>query len=196
MKVKSTAAIAVLASGMLATAAHSQEQTETAGFYLGGGVGQFNAHIHNFNDVTNTVDDWKDDSTAYKVFAGYRVNPYLGFEADYVNLGKGSSSAVPGNNLENKVDGFAPYVVGTLPVGRFFEFYGRAGYYFYNRNASFTDALDNTVKFKEDSDSFVWGGGVGANIGEKFNVRAEYERFDIKNMSKSDALWLTAGWRF
>jgi hypothetical protein len=42
----------------------------------------------------------------------------------------------------------------------------------------------------------VYGGGIGANFGEKFNVRAEYERFDIKNLDDADALWLTAGWRF
>ena len=195
MKLKHVMYAAVISAGV-ASAAYSQEQTETSGFYLGGGVGQFNAKIHNANDVTNTVDNWSDDTTAYKIFAGYRLNPYLGFEADYINLGKGSATSVPGNNLENKVDGFAPYVVGTVPIGRFFEVYGRAGYYFYNANRTFTDALDNSVKFKEDSDSFVWGGGVGANIGEKFNIRAEYERYDIKSMDHSDALWLNAGWRF
>jgi opacity protein-like surface antigen len=189
-------AIAAAISGALATAAYSAEPTETSGFYLGGGVGQFNARINNVNDVSNTVNNWKDDSTAYKIFAGYRLNPYLGLEVDYVNLGKGSGPVVPGNSLENKVDGFAPYAVGTLPIGRFFEIYGRAGYYFYNANRTFTDALDNSVKFKEDSNSFVWGGGLGANIGEKLSIRAEYERFDIKSMDHSDALWLTAGWRF
>ncbi len=183
-------------SGAVATAAYSQEPTETSGFYLGGGIGQFDAKIHNFNDVVDTVDEWKDSTTAYKVYGGYRLNPYLGFELDYINLGKGSSDVVPGNNLENKVDGFAPYAIGTIPIGRYFEVYGRAGWYFYNANRSYTDALDNTVKFKEDTDSFVWGGGIGANIGEKFNIRAEYERFDIKDMEKSDALWLNAGWRF
>jgi len=144
------------------------------------------------DQIDNTVDRWKDDDTAYKIFAGYRLNRFLGFELDYVNLGKPSGEVVPGFNVQSAVDGFAPYVVGTIPLGRYFELYGRAGYYFYDANMQTTDTLDNRVKFKEDSDSFVYGGGLGMNLGEKFNLRAEYERYDIKNLDDADALWLTA----
>jgi opacity protein-like surface antigen len=196
MNSKLTAALALAMAGSLATAAYAQEPSETSGFYLGGGIGQFNAQIDDVDQIDNTVDKWKADGTAYKIFAGYRLNPYLGFEVDYVNLGSASGQVVPGNSLESKVDGFAPYAVGTIPLGKYVELYGRAGYYFYNANRSFTDTLDNRVSFKEDSESFVYGGGIGANFGEKFNVRAEYERFDIKNLDGADALWLTAGWRF
>jgi hypothetical protein len=37
---------------------------------------------------------------------------------------------------------------------------------------------------------------VGANIGEKLNVRLEYERFDLQGLDDADSLWLTAAWRF
>jgi OOP family OmpA-OmpF porin len=196
MRSKLTAVLALAISGTLATAAYSQEQTETSGFYLGGGLGRFNAQIDDVDQIDNTVDNWKEDDTAYKVFAGYRLNRFLGFELDYVNLGNPSGEVVPGNSLESKVDGFAPYAVGTFPLGPYFELYGRAGYYFYNANRRFTDTLDNHVSFKEDSSSFVYGGGLGLNLGEKFNLRAEYERYDIENLSDADALWLTAAWRF
>ena len=71
-----------------------------------------------------------------------------------------------------------------------------AGYYFYDSTVAMTDALDNRVKFDEESQDFVYGGGIGANVGEKFNLRFEYERFDLKGLDDADALWLTAGWRF
>jgi OmpA-OmpF porin, OOP family len=196
MNSKVTAVLALAIAGAMATAAQAQEQTETSGFYVGGGLGRFNAQIDDVDQIDNTVDNWKEDDTAYKLFAGYRLNRFLGFELDYVNLGKPSGEVVPGNSLESKVDGFAPYAVGTIPLGRYFELYGRAGYYFYNADRKFTDTLDNNVSFKEDSSSFVYGGGVGLNVGEKFNLRAEYERYDIKNLDDADALWLTAGWRF
>ena len=196
MNVKLAVAIAALIPAALLGTAQAQEPTEGSRFYLGGGLGQFNAQIDDVDQIPGTVDKWKDDDTAYKIFAGYRVNRFLGFELDYINLGSPSGAIVPGNSLEHKTDGFAPYAVGTIPLGQYFEIYGRAGYYFYNANREFTNALDNTVKFKEDSESFVYGGGVGLNLGEKFNLRAEYERFDIKDLSDSDALWLTAGWRF
>jgi opacity protein-like surface antigen len=189
---------AALAAVSLAAvpAAFAQEQEEVSGFYIGGGAGQFNAHIDDVDDVDATVDEWDEDDTAYKFFAGYRLNRFLAFELDYINLGEPSGNVVPGFNVDSSVDGFAPYVVGTIPLGRFFEVYGRAGYYFYDATRGVTDTLDNRVEFDEESEDFVYGAGIGANVGEKFNVRFEYEKFDIEGLDDTDALWLTAGWRF
>lgn len=194
MYLKSLAALA--ASLGLAAVAQAQEPQDARGFYLGGGLGQFNAGIDDVDQIPDTVDKWKDSDTAYKIFGGYRLNRFLAFELDYVNLGKPSGDVVPGFNVDSAVDGFAPYVVGTIPLGQYFELYGRAGYYFYDATTALTDTLDNRVAFKEDSQDFVYGGGIGLNLGEKFNLRAEYERYDIKNLDDADALWLTAAWRF
>jgi opacity protein-like surface antigen len=196
MKLKITAALSALAFAAVIPAAYAQEQQEVSGFYLGGGVGQFNAGIDDVDQVDNTVDNWKDDDTAYKFFAGYRLNRFLGVELDYINLGKPSGNVVPGFNVDASVDGFAPYVVGTVPLGPYFEVYGRLGYYFYDANVNRTDALNNRVEFDEESQDLVWGAGIGANLGEKVNLRFEYERFDLQGLDDSDALWLTAAWRF
>jgi opacity protein-like surface antigen len=192
---KSAAALAALSLAAV-PAAFAQQQEEVSGFYLGAGAGQFNAKIDNVDDVDNTVDNWDEDDTAYKVFGGYRLNRFLAFELDYINLGKPSGDVVPGFNVDSSVDGFAPYVVGTLPLGPYFELYGRAGYYFYDATRGVTDTLDNRVEFDEESEDFVYGAGVGANIGEKFNLRFEYEKYDIQGLDDADALWLTAAWRF
>jgi hypothetical protein len=192
---KLTAALAAFSLAAV-PAAFAQEQEEVSGFYIGGGAGQFNAHIDDVDDVDATVDEWDEDDTAYKLFAGYRLNRFLAFELDYINLGEPSGNVVPGFNVDSSVDGFAPYVVGTIPLGRFFEVYGRAGYYFYDATRGVTDTLDNRVEFDEESEDFVYGAGIGANVGEKFNVRFEYEKFDIEGLDDTDALWLTAGWRF
>lgn len=197
MNLKLSAAIAtIIGCGALAPAAYSQTQEEVAGFYVGGGVGQFNAQIDDVDDVDGTVDEWDADDTAYKFFAGYRVNRFLGFELAYLNLGEPSGQVVPGVNADASVDGFAPYVVGTIPLGPYFEVYGRLGYFLYDATVGVEDNFDNRVEFDEESEALVWGGGIGANIGEKFNVRFEYERFDLENVDDADALWLTAGWRF
>lgn len=196
MNLKITATLSALALAAAIPAAYAQEQEETSGFYLGGGFGQFNAGIDDVDQVDDTVDSWDDDDTAYKLFAGYRLNRFLGFELDYINLGEPSGQVVPGFNVDSSVDGFAPYVVGTVPLGRFFEVYGRLGYYFYDANVGREDTLGNRVEFDEESEDLVWGAGIGANIGEKFNLRFEYERFDLQGLDDADALWLTAAWRF
>ncbi|HET9472309.1 MAG TPA: porin family protein [Steroidobacteraceae bacterium] len=195
MNLKLTAAMAAL-SLALVPAAFAQEQEEVSGFYIGGGAGQFNASIDDVDDLDETVQGWDDDDTAYKFFAGYRLNRFLAFELDYINLGEPSGEVVPGRNVDAAVDGFAPYVVGTLPLGQYFEVYGRLGYYFYDATRGVQDEFDNRVQFDEESEDLVYGAGIGANIGEKFNIRAEYEKFDLAGLDDADALWLTAAWRF
>ena len=194
MNVKIAAALATLAVAAAAPAAYSQD--ENRGFYLGGGVGQFNAQIDDVDEVDNTVDNWDEDDTAYKFFGGYRMNNFLAFELDYINLGEPSGAVVPGRNVDASIDGFAPYVVGTIPLGNWFEVYGRLGYFFYDANVGVEDELDNRVEFDEESEDLVYGAGVGAKIGERLNVRFEYERFDLQGVDDADSLWLTAAWKF
>jgi hypothetical protein len=124
------------------------------------------------------------------------MNRFLAFELDYINLGEPSGEIVPGFNVDASIDGFAPYVVATLPLGAYFEVYARAGYFFYDATVGFEEELDDRVEFDEESEDLVYGAGVGANIGEKLNLRFEYEKFDLEGLDDADALWLTAAWRF
>ena len=196
MNLKLAAAIAALSTGALVPVANAQVQDEVSGFYVGGGVGQFNAGIDDVDDVDDAVQGWDDDDTAYKFFAGYRLNRFLALELDYINLGEPSGAVVPGFNVDASVDGFAPYVVGTIPLGPYFEVYGRLGYYFYDANVGRENEIDGRVEFDEESEDLVYGAGIGANIGEKLNIRFEYEKFDLQGLDDADSLWLTAAWRF
>jgi OOP family OmpA-OmpF porin len=194
MNLKIAAAVAALTVAAAAPAAFAQDAEP--GFYLGGGVGQFNAQIDDVDDVDSTVDEWDNDDTAYKLFLGYRLNNFLSFELDYINLGEPSGEVIPGRNVDASVDGFAPYVVGTIPLGQWFEVYGRLGYFFYDATLGVEDAVGGRVEFDEESEELVYGAGIGANIGERLNIRFEYERFDFENVDDADALWLTAAWKF
>lgn len=193
MNLKITAVIAALAVAAGAPAALAQDAEP--GFYIGGGLGQFNAQIDDVDEVDDTVDSWDEDDTAYKLFAGYRMNSFLAFELDYIDLGDPSGEVVPGFNVDASVDGFAPYVVGTIPLGEWFEVYGRLGYFFYDATFRAEDELGGDATFDEESEDLVWGAGVGGNFG-RLNVRFEYERFDFEGVDDADALWLTAAWRF
>ena len=193
MNPKIAAAFSALA---VAAATPAFAQDETAGFYLGGGAGQFNAQIDDVDEVDDTVNGWDEDDTAYKFFAGYRMNRFLSFELDYINLGEPSGAVVPGRNIDAAVDGFAPYVIGTIPLGQWFEVYGRLGYFFYDATLGVENEVDDRVEFDEESEDLVYGAGIGANIGERLNIRFEYERFDLQGVDDADSLWLTAAWKF
>ena len=131
-------------------------------------------------DVDDAIDDWSEDDTAYKLFGGYRLNQVLAFELDYINLGKPSGAVVPGFNVDASVDGFAPYVIGTIPLGKFSKSTGGWDISSMTPIGGEDSALNGRVKFKEESEDLVCGAGIGTNIGEKLNIRFEYERFDLQ----------------
>jgi opacity protein-like surface antigen len=192
MNVKVAAAVAALSLATVPAAFAD----ENAGWYLGGGLGQFNAQIDDVDEVDDTNEGWDESDDTYKFFAGYRLNRFLSFELAYINLGEPSGAVVPGFNVDSAVDGFAPYVIGTIPLGKWFEVYGRLGYYFYDATLGVEDELGDRVQFDEESEDLVYGAGVGLNVGEKLNIRFEYEKFDFEGLDDADALWLTAAWRF
>lgn len=192
MNLKVAAAVAALSLATVPAAFAD----ENAGWYLGGGIGEFNAQIDDLDDVDDAIDGWDESDNTYKFFAGYRVNPFLSFELAYVNLGEPSGAVVPGFNVDSAVDGFAPYVIGTIPLGKWFEVYGRLGYYFYDATVGVEDGLGGRVEFDEESEDLVYGAGVGLNLAERLNIRFEYEKFDLQGLDDADSLWLTAAWRF
>lgn len=194
-------AAALLALGVSpAFAQMNSPQDNPSGPYLGAGWGQFNVDIGNLDDVGTAASDIvKADENAWKLFAGWRLNPYLGFELAYIDFGKANgrfSGSGSDGNYELDISGFAPYVVGTFPIGGF-ELFGRAGYYFYDVNLSVD--FDNTSQGLESDQSggdFVFGGGVGYTFFEHLHVRAEYENVKIENAKSADAIWLAGAWRF
>ena len=192
MKHGMTAALAVAA---LAAASAAQAQDNESGIYVGGGVGSFDVQIDDFDDVDETIDRYDSDDTAWKAFAGWRVSPHLGFELAYVNLGSPDDEIFPGTDLTIETDGFAPYIVGTIPIGDWFEVFAKAGYYWYDVEAEISTPVGSVTE--DDSDStFTWSGGVGLNVFERVNIRLEYEQFDFDQADDSKALWLTGAWRF
>lgn len=49
------------------------------------------------------------------------------------------------------------------------------------------------VKIDEDP---VYGVGIGLTLFDRLATKLEYEYIDISGLDESDALWLTAAWRF
>jgi opacity protein-like surface antigen len=89
------------------------------------------------------------------------------------------------------VNGFAPYVVGTLPVGPV-ELFAKAGYLFYDVKVD----VDDATVIDDNTQDFVYGGGICVTLFDKLNTRLEYEVIDIGAVDDANALWLSAAWRF
>ena len=175
---------------LLALAAAPAVADNESGLYAGAGFGRFNVEIDDVGDVPDTIGSFDADDTTFKAFAGWRFNPYLGVELDYIDLGN-PEDRIDGRRVGADVNGFAPYLVGTLPVGPV-ELFAKAGYLFYDVKVD-VDDLDIEDDSNED---FVYGGGIGVTMFEHLHARLEYEVIDIGEVDDANALWVSAAWRF
>jgi len=202
---KSIAFVGLLSAASLAVgSAYAQDSyadmENPTGFYAGAGWGRFDLRLRQFRDVAPAVNRITEaDDNAWKIFAGYRLAPFFALEAAYIDFGS------PGDNFEGTgtrgnyrldLSGFAPYAIGTIPLGPV-ELFGKVGYYFYDVDLRVDlDSPGPDIDSSHSGSDLLWGGGLGITILERLHARAEYEQVDIENASDSRAIWLSAAWRF
>jgi hypothetical protein len=199
MMTRTLAVAAVALLGMGQAFAQGMGEDNERGFYFGGGVGQFNVELDGLDGVDEAIENLDADDTSWKAFVGYRLNPYLSFEAAYLDFGRpqddftGTGSS---GDYTVELSGFAPYIVGTVPVGPV-ELSARAGYYIYDLKTSVDiDDLGDDVFTSDDSgEDFVYGVGAGLTLFERLNARLEYEVIDLPG-ADANAFWLSGSWRF
>lgn len=177
----------------------SAESGNPTGAYVGAGWGRFNLHLRNLDDAGTSVDRITDSNdNAWKVFAGYRLNPYWSVEAAYINFGRpGDNFQAPGTDgsYQVKMHGFAPSIIGTLPLGPV-ELSGKVGYYFYDSETRINFTSGTFLQAKHQRSDFLYGAGLGVTVFSHLNAKVEYERVHARNAANSDAIWLTGAWRF
>ena len=164
------------------------------GFYLGGGIGDFSSSVDEIDSLDSIDDagiDFSDGDNAMKVFGGWAFNRFFAVQADYVDFGESSGAVTPSVSGTSDVQGIAPSIVGTIPIGPI-ELYGRLGMMFYEVDLNLTGGR----VVDESGEDLVWGVGLGIDVLDRLNLRLEYEEIDIEQFDESDALWLTAAWKF
>lgn len=173
-----------------------------SGWYAGGGLGFGNGVVKDstMNDFATSVGinpaaNGKDNtSPAFKIFVGYSINQYLGFEGGYFDLGhRGWSTldAATGSTLNGKTDtiGVNFDVVGSLPLGNW-RLFARGGGYYGRSKLSFSSndgaPVPSTSPLEEKKFSWKVGAGVGYEFASNVGFRAEWERYrvDVGNGDK------------
>ncbi len=122
------------------------------GIYAGASVGRA--------EVANTSP--KLDSTATKVYAGYRILGPLAIEVAKVNLGEFGSTPV-------KIDGVSADAVLYLPAG-LINVFAKAGVFNWNADYNGTIPANNGVDSK-------FGFGVEYNLLLNVDMRVEWEKY-------------------
>ena len=193
---------ALVALGAAGTVA-AQEDENPSGPYVGAGYGDFTVKLDSLEGVGDVLEELDSDDSAFKVFFGWRFNPYFSLEADYVDLGAPNGNfGASGSSGDYEVElaGFAGYAIGTLPIG-IFELSAKVGYYFHD--VDLTVDFDNiganngdVFESDESGEAVVYGVGAGVTFIEHLNVKIEYELMDIDEVDDAYVLWLTGAWRF
>jgi len=190
-----TSLLLLTAGTALAQRNDDGDSRNSEGFYLGGGVGDFSSavdEINSLDDVDDVGIDFSDSDNATKLFAGYKFNQFFAVQGDYVDFGESSGAVTTSVRGTSDVQGFAPKVVGTLPLGPI-ELFGSVGMMFYEIDLNLTGGR----VIDESGEDLVWSAGLGFDVlDDRLNLRLEYEEIDIERLDEADALWLTAAWKF
>ena len=169
MKIRQYAAVAV--SFMLLAGPIS---AQAGGFFVGGSIG--NASLD--EDFDGLVVD--DNSTAFRVVAGWRFNDYFAVEGGYHDFGDFEQTfddaGVP-STVSLSADGFTLGATGAIPVSERFALTGRAGMFFWNGNAEINDVSQATP---EDSNLFL-GAGVKYNVSNRFALTGDWTRYELED---------------
>ena len=97
------------------------------GVYLGAGIGNtfFSSEAE---DALNEVPEISENSTAWKIFAGYRINEFIGIEGGYRNFGNISTS-IGDATYESNTAGWDLEALGLFRISMI-DLFGKAGVMF------------------------------------------------------------------
>lgn len=146
------------------------------GWYAGLGIGQSNyTDVKGINSANRRAEAWK-------VYAGYQFNKYLGVEGGYVNLN--DLSGREGNvSTEIQTDAWALSAVLSYPVTEKIKVMGKVGTAFLQGTRDTKTGTALTVRTEEDGYDPVYGVGVSYALFDNMDLRAEWDRYDRSNMN-------------
>lgn len=163
----SAALLAGLAGLPLAASAADAGAHPTRGFFVGGGAGSNSLNGQDYTGNGNHVDD---SQVAYKALAGYRFNPVVSAEAQYIDFGTAEGG---GNSV--KAHGVTAGGTFEAPITSFVHPYAKAQVLFWDADGSFNGNNRN-----DTGTDFAYGAGARFILGRTFDIRGEYERFEFQ----------------
>lgn len=179
-----SACLAAAGSGLAVSAqaqtrAPSDNAVETAGFYVGAGIGRAKANDACDFGAIGFVGSCDDKSTTWNLFAGYQFTPNIAVEAGYVDLGKVSASGRVGGtpvSASAETQAFELVGVGMLPVAPSISLYGKLGLARWDADATASSAV--VVTASDKGTDFTAGLGAQYAFNRNFAARAEWQYYN------------------
>ena len=159
---------AFLALGVASAPARAQQPDEGWFIGAGGGASKFNDGC-NILSGAGTCDD---NGSYWKVFGGYRFNPYFGFELGYTDFGE-VERTVGATTATYEATGMDIVLVATIPLNREFSLFGKYGLYRWDVDLTVTGAAAVSAKGKD----VTYGFGAHYNLTRNIAARLEYQKY-------------------
>jgi OmpA-OmpF porin, OOP family len=177
MKIGVVAALAIAAAATAAPAA-----AQETGIYLGGQVG-----YSQYQDVCqNLAVPCKDDTTAWRAFAGYQFHRNWAAEFGYGLLGKAEGNGLFGGgtgSFKQESKGWDVSILGSFEIVSRLTAFGRLGAY--SARTTLDQEISSPPTTSNDADSqsgVTYGAGIAYNLSH-IGVRLEWQRYDNIGMN-------------
>lgn len=190
---------------LIASAAVSTANAADVNGYLFANAGQTEVDLSAFErdlqdlGLTTSADE-KD--TAFKIGAGAQLNPYVGIEFQYVDLGDFSVDAAAVGNAKAtfSTSGLGVNLVGTLPFDAF-KLYGKLGYHKLETEGKVATSGSTIFRDEEKENVTSYAFGATYALTPQFELGLEFERYqdlgsDDTTGGEEDADLLTVGLRY
>ena len=162
--------------------------TAGEGFYAGASIGS--ASLDDDFDGLE-VDD---DTTAYRLVAGWWVNRYFALEAGYHNFGDFEQDfTINGVRHRAKLsaDGYTLGVQGSYPVANKVDILGRAGWFFWDGEAE----INNVSQASPEETNPYLGLGLSYAFTDSFSVNGDWTHYELES-TNSDVFSIGFQFRF
>jgi opacity protein-like surface antigen len=166
-------------------------QAADSGIYIGAGVSQSKLDNVGNDFGTGNLNDFKLDSTSWKLIGGFRPIDNFAVELNYIDLGN-DSKTVGTSRFEVDGSAYAAYALGILPIGPV-DLFAKGGVVRWESKASFNAPVG--FRFDDKGTEFGYGVGVQARLGSLAG-RLEYEQFDVDHSDGVELLTLGVTWTF
>jgi OmpA-OmpF porin, OOP family len=153
-------------------------RAEDSGFYVGAGLGE--ARIN-----SDDSDDFNDGDLSYRAIAGYSFNKYFSVEGGYLDGGtlEDTELGPDGFDVAQEIDAFFVAALAKWPIGENFAPFAKLGYTAYDASVTFSDPTSGlSESFSGNGEELMLGIGCEYKVGEKFSLRAEWEKIRVPNV--------------
>jgi len=164
----------------------SVAQAADNGFYLG--VGATQAKVDDVFDTNLEL-----DNTSYKIIAGFRPLDLLAVEANYIDLGDDSQTALGATGTVD-AKAFAGFGMLFLPIP-IVDVYAKLGLARWEVDGRINAGSTSLFQTDDSGTELAYGAGAQLQFGS-LGARLEYESFDIDNTDGAELISLGITYTF